>query len=226
MLDQGDPRYARLCAGSGRRVGAAAMAALAFILGGVPGKVEAGLIIVPGPFDLSLQIQSFSPIGQTFTAEDSSIQSIGFSVEDGNPSLGPTDFALTVSLYQGIGTGGSLLAARTFSGLTPGFSGFFAADFSSVGLTVGDVYTLILSDTTPRWFVDLRLDNPYAGGEAIILGALIPSDDLGFEVVPATVPEPGTLLLAGCGASCIVIAWLARRRSRLVTRPRPRESGW
>ncbi len=96
--------------------------------------VDAGLIIQERK-SWGLQIRSFSPIGQTFTAEDAQIISIGFWVKDWNPSFGPID--LTVQLFQGVGTGGPSLGSAPIEGLSPGFDGFYDADFTSVSLTVG-----------------------------------------------------------------------------------------
>lgn len=154
------------------------------------------------------QIKAFSPIGQTFTAEDSSIYSIGFYVEDFNPSFAPNDFTLTVSLYEGIGIEGNFLGkSSNIYNLTNGYSGWVDTNFSSVALNVGESYTAILEDDTVRWGVQVTYD-VYSGGFAIAFNE--PTNaDLRFRVltsasqITAPVPEPvtisGTLLAGGIG---------------------------
>ena len=103
-------------------------------------EVRAGTIIQEEHAQL-YQILIHSPIGQTFTAEDSKIKSIGFYLEDINPG----EMELSIQLYEGIGTGGTYLDSSPVEGLYSGFQGFFDADFSSVTLTVGQTYTAIIS---------------------------------------------------------------------------------
>jgi hypothetical protein len=138
------------------------------------------------------QILYHSPIGQTFTAEDSHILFIGFYVFDANPTSGP--IALTVELFEGVGTAGLSLGSAPITGLTPGFGGFYDADFSSVTLTVGQVYTAIVSSTSARGGVESFqwayvggtpfAPDPYTGGDEIFLGNVEPYADLMFCVIP------------------------------------------
>ena len=181
----------------------------------VVGQVEAGPIIIPGPYTGTTQILQASPIGQTFTAEDQRIQSVGFSVHDSNPTLGPSDFSLTISLYAGIGTAGALLGDRTFLGLTDGFDGFIDVDFTSVSLNVGDIYTAIIGDTTPRWGLNSVSVDVYAGGTAIQLGEPSPFFDFGLRVIPVSEPATSALLATG-----ILALALYRRRAALPARCR------
>ena len=67
------------------------------------------------------QIQAFEEFGQTFTAEDTRIESISFWVVDVNQSFAPSDFDLTVQLFDGVGSGGSLLGTAVNSTLVNGF---------------------------------------------------------------------------------------------------------
>jgi hypothetical protein len=135
------------------------------------------------------QILYFSPIGQTFTAEDSHILFIGFKVEGWGQKVEP--IALTVELFEGVGTGGLSLGSAPITGLTPGFSGFFDADFNSVTLTVGQVYTAIVSSTTAGagvgtffWGGYTGAPDPYTGGDMIFLGEVNDNGDLMFRVIP------------------------------------------
>ncbi len=164
------------------------------------------------------QIQSYSPIGQTFTAEDTQIKSIGFGVFEINPQLPLVP--VTIKVYEGMGTGGTLLGSAPLSGLQPGFDGFFDADFGSLTLLVGHVYSAVLSTTSERaavygawWKSDIDghiiQPDPYTGGKGFNnesqhnLGEF----DLMFRVYP--VPEPATLLLLGLGGLAVI-----RRRKR------------
>lgn len=168
--------------------------------------VQAGTILQDKTDGSCHQILHNSPIGQTFTAEDATIQSIGFKVGDYNPGYGP--IALTVELFKGVGTGGLSLGSSPITGLTPGFNGFGDADFSFVTLTVGQIYTAILSSTSARgavysyWWAypdgTPYKPDPYIGGDMFYTGNLKSYGDLTFRVV---VPEPASafLVIAGMG---------------------------
>lgn len=165
-------------------------------------------IIIQNKQDATYQILLYSPIGQTFTAEDAHISSIGFKVKDFNPEAGP--IALTVELFEGVGTGGLSLGSAPITGLNPGFNGFFDADFSSVTLTVGQVYTAIVSSKSARegvgryqWaYTDgtpFRPD-PYTGGDLIFQGNVHNYCDSTFRVIP----EPATISLLALGGLALI----------------------
>lgn len=140
-----------------------------------------------------------SPTGQTFTAEDEYIQSIGFWLEDWNPTLGPLD--ITIELFQGEGIGGQSLGSAPVEGLYPGFDGFFDASFDFVRLEVGQMYTAILSSpnmrAAVRWFqwapseggTPLYSD-PYTGGDVIFRGQIKNYGDATFRVIPESATPP------------------------------------
>jgi hypothetical protein len=150
----------------------------------------------------------FPWVGQTFTAEDALIDVVGAYVVDFtfSPSgpLPATDTTIDYSLYEGLGTGETLLGSRTFAGLFEGFGGYANVSFVGIPLAVGATYTLLVSNDTFEWGVASAFSNGgalYPGGDALLPpdgGSGIPPRDLRFQVLPQ-VPEPGTLALLGLG---------------------------
>lgn len=185
--------------------------------------VQAGDII-QDQHNFAKQILSYSPIGQTFIAEDALISHIGFGLDDMNPQVGPI-VPVNVELYEGLGSSATLLGSSPIEGLEPGFGEwpnpieFFDADFSWATLTVGQDYTIILSTTSARagvWGAEwVGVDgtilgpDPYPGGEGFDnqSSSTLAQHDLMFRVLP--VPEPATLLMLGLGG----FALLRKRRT-------------
>jgi hypothetical protein len=52
-----------------------------------------------------------------------------------------TDTTIEYGLYEGALPGGTLLASRTYSGLTGGFEGYATVSFAGIPLVVGSTYT-------------------------------------------------------------------------------------
>ena len=144
------------------------------------------------------QIQLSEPIAQTFTAEDSSMLSIGFGLEIMNS--GYSDLSLSAQLYEGAGIGGSLLASATASppASLDYFRDFFDFPFPSVNLNPGASYTVLLQAPNSAWGVAWnqwayaappyanipgRVD--YPNGDAIWDGQIKPYGDLRFRVTRA-----------------------------------------
>jgi hypothetical protein len=187
-----------------RRVFLAAACAVA--LAGAAGAAGAATIEnTAGVFDGSIAF--YSPLGQTFTAIDTDLISIGFAYSDLNPDS-PND-PITLSLYSGDGLGGALLASHTFT-LPSVLPSTLAApvivdtDFSGVSLTVGSVYTAALSGSSFKVAAVYGAD-AYSGGHATKSLSGCAACDLDFRVVGRSgggigpVPEPATwaLMLAG-----------------------------
>ncbi|MBL8556079.1 MAG: PEPxxWA-CTERM sorting domain-containing protein [Phenylobacterium sp.] len=164
-----------------------------------------------GVFDAS--IAAFSPLGQTFTAIDTDLISIGFAYSDINP--GSPNEPITLRLYAGDGVGGTLLASRIFTlpSVLPSTLDapvIVDTDFSGVSLTVGAIYTAALSTSSFK-VAAVYGGDAYAGGHATRSLSGCTSCDLNFRVVGRSdvsggVPEPAAWALmltgfAGLGAS-------------------------
>ena len=175
-----------------------------------PKAATAGPIVLNPGYGFA-QVQAYEPIGQSFTAEDPFVTAaLAFRVI--NSSASPDD-PIRYDLYEGVGTGGALLASSTFV-LSAGFSDFYDVDFSSVTLSVGSQYSLVASvvGTSPYWAI-WGTWATYAGGSPI-QPASVGFPEFALRVLPTTapVPDPGSsLLLLGIGIVSLR-AWKQRRQ--------------
>lgn len=164
-----------------------------------------GVTIGSSTNDESLSmILAFNPIGQTFQAEGTGLESFSLHYQQINPG---ENHAITLSIYAGIGNGGSLIGAESFS-LDGSFDGLHAVNFSSLGsvFTIGDQYSAMVTTTNSYWGL-VGSNNGYANGNAIEDGDL-ETDDLRFSAT--FVPDTGsTAALLGAG---VVALAFARRR--------------
>jgi hypothetical protein len=150
-------------------------------------------------------INYFSPIGQTFTPVVTSPVSVAFNYSDFNQLDGPNTLAL--NLYSGANYVGTPLASTTIT-LPTGFLGFYPADFPTVTLSAGSVYTAMVVAPTVRWGIALDNQNVYAGGEAIQWG-FRPDEDLTFEVDAIPEPTTGVLIIL-----TVAMRMVSRRREQ------------
>jgi len=175
------------------------------------------------------------PIGQSFTSIDSTLTSMGFQFQLFNTPEANTPF--TLRILDGSGLGGTQIYSTQFtlpttiptSGLN-----WFDFDLGDLGVTIGNVYTAVLSTSSLRYGVVLGPEyniytgqplgtDAYAGGQAFGVQSYpncpnTPASncDLNFRVIGTTatgaVPEPATwaMMIAGFG----MIGGALRRRSR------------
>jgi len=134
---------------------------------GAGGAQASEILNDSGVFDAT--ISYFEPIGQSFVAIDPVLDQITFGFSDANPTF--SNDPITMTLFEGEGTGGAVIHSvmqtlpavqPTNSVNTPLWVDF---DFSGVGLTVGDAYTVAVSTTSPKVSVAYGVDS-YALGRA------------------------------------------------------------
>ena len=154
------------------------------------------------------QINYFNPIGQTFQAEGTILESFAFHYLVMNGYL--PNVNITLSIYAGVGNGGTLIGAETLS-LDAAHNELHAANFSSLGsvFTIGNQYSAILTTTNAYWGI-YSSNNGYANGNAIQSGVAYASFDQRFSATFSSVPDKGsTVVLLGAG---VVALAFARRR--------------
>ena len=187
------------------------------LLFGLPAIGSAGPIVQ----DFSNEARNIFPlVGQSFTAEDPFIDTVGAFVVDFTFASVATDTTIDYQLYAGFGNGGALLGTRTFSGLVDGFAGYADVSFAGIPLVVGSTCTVFLTNDTTQWGVESAFSANgalYPNGAALLppnFDPGVPPRDLRFHVLPQTVPEPTTVVLLGLGvATARVRRWRRVRGS-------------
>lgn len=187
----------------------------------VTGSANAALIENSGVVDGAAGLWAYSPIGQSFIANGSELQSIAFSlVQVGNPT---GDGLVTMNLYSGSGFGGTVLGSQTLSidsnSLPFDGTNFIAFNFTGVTLAIGQTYTAGVSSSDTNIFIE-RGGNTYAGGQLFETPLYVPSYgcdpsslcDLHFQVT--TVPVPAAFWLFG---SALGVMGVVRRKVQIGT---------
>lgn len=180
-----------------------------FLLAGI-GNIAHSAPIIQDTSNNFYQIEFFSPLGQSFAAEDAFVNSIGFVFNTLNPDYGYSP--ITVTLYEGSGFGGSVLGSTQISPLAGSTGAYYDALFPGIQVVLGQTYTAGVSTGNPYWGIDINEGgNPYSGGTAFytnIFNNLAPElDDLRFRVNVVPEPETYAMLLAGLG----LLGAIARR---------------
>ena len=180
-----------------------------------------------GPF--SVQVDYFETVGQSFTAEFTDLTSIAFYYLTMNP--GASNDPFTMFLYEGAGVGGPQLGSVSFSlpYSPPGNStyGYYDADFSSIDLVIGSVYTagVRVDGTSPLWGLAWGGDT-YTGGQ---LYSGNPNNfcgdgatcDLRFRVIgeAGAVDVPTATTLPLLGLAIAALGYSRRKRKPLANPP-------
>jgi hypothetical protein len=211
----------------------AAVASAVVFAGAAMPAAAATLEVISGPTgQRAVTFPAFGPVGQSFTAFDSQINSVGFQFNALNPSATNTPFSL--SLLAGSTLSGPALFTTSFTlptSINSLTATWFDVAVSNWAVTTGQSYTLVLSTSSARNGIILGPEinifngqvlggDAYAGGTALFTsqpyqGFCQSSGicDLNFRVSGSTpsVPEPASwaLMIGGLG-----LAGAAMRRAK------------
>jgi hypothetical protein len=195
---------------------------------------NAGTIVIDQPqANDAIQINAFAPVGQSFTANSSTIETIELALRNFNLPGNEADHNVTVTLFGGEGFGGPQLAQATVDvdailGTDPvSIFHWIAFGMGNTPLIVGDVYSFLVFDATPRYGLNYNLGDVYAGGHAynadLGFGSFgdVLNNDLAFRVTAAVtaVPEPVSLSMLLFGL--FLLAWVRAGRAEHCRLQRP-----
>lgn len=219
----------------GKFLAVAAAAAMGLCASGASATT---LEVVSGPTgQRSVTFPAFGPIGQSFTAFDSQLSSIGFQFNALNPSNSNAPFSL--SLLSGSTLSGPALFSTSFTlptSINDRTATWFDVDVTGWTVTSGASYTLLLSNSSYRNGIILGPEiniftgqvlggDAYAGGSALFTsqpysGFCQTSGicDLNFRITATTpaVPEPASWALMILGFGLVGHALRASRRPVLA----------
>jgi hypothetical protein len=214
------------------------VSALACLIVALSGRANAGIIDYPGTIlsSPSNTVAANDPANgnvwtgqaQSFTAQDPNVL-FGFYVANATPTL--VSEPLLFSLYSGDGEFSNLLKQASATASLGSFtSELLQVDFSSISLTPGNQYTVVLSLPSQGLppsgtYADISglynsLNNSYAGGQFYYVGSSYNAGfgerDMAFNVTPVGVtpvstPEPGALGLMLAGLGSLILASGTRR---------------
>lgn len=182
---------------------------------------NAGPIVIDQPqANDAIQINAFAPVGQSFTANSSSIETIELALRNFNLPGNEADHTVTVTLFGGEGFGGPQLFQTTVDvdailGTDPvGIFRWISFGMGNIPLIIGDAYSFLVFDSTPRFGLNYNLGDVYAGGHAynadLGFGSYgdVVNNDLAFRVttMATAVPEPASLSISLLGL--LLLAWV------------------
>lgn len=188
---------------------------------------NAGPIVINQPqANDAIQINAFAPVGQSFTASSSSIETIELALRNFNLPGNELDHTVTVTLFWGEGFVGPQLSQSTVDvdailGTDPvGVFRWISFGMGNIPLVIGDAYSFLVFDSTPRFGLNYNLGDVYAGGHAYnadlgfgTYGDVV-NNDLAFRVTTTAtaLPEPVSLSIFLLGI--LLLAWV--RAGRMV----------
>ena len=181
---------------------------------------NAGPVVIDQPqANDAIQINAFAPVGQSFTANSSSIEAIELALRNFNLPGNESDHAVTVTLFEGEGFGGPHLFQSTVDvdailGTDPvAIFRWISFGMGNIPLIIGDAYSFLVFDSTPRFGLNYNRGDVYAGGHAYnadlgfgTFGDVL-NNDLTFRITTTAtaVPEPASLSMFLFGVLVLVL---------------------
>ena len=206
----------------------------------VSSATAATLQVISGPTgQRSVTLDAFGPVGQSFTAFDRVISSVGFQFNALNPSL--VNAPISLRLLSGSTLSGAALFSTTFtlpSSINSTTATWFDIAVPSWTVTTGQSYTLVLANTSSSFRNAVVLGpeiniftgqvlgtDAYAGGTALFTtqpyqNFCVTSGicDLNFRITATTpaVPESSTWAMLVSGFGIVGATVRVTRRKRKV----------
>jgi PEP-CTERM motif len=203
----------------------------------------ATLQVISGPTgQRAIALEAFGPVGQSFTAFDTTISSIGFQFQALNPTAANT--SINLSLRSGASLTGASLFSNSFTlplSINGRTSTWFDVAVPNWLVTTGQTYTLVMANTGGSFRnavvlgpeIDINTGavlgtDAYTGGTALFTtqpyqGFCIQRGicDLNFRITATTpqgaIPEPATwaMLVSGFGLAGVALR-SSKRRNVLI----------